>query len=71
MILPSDASSSQSPDAEDDLLAVLQMIQQQSPEAQKRIQATAQILREILRRDSTDESLLALTLVMTEVASDQ
>lgn len=68
MILPDSDSSSQSPDAEEDLLRVMQIIQGQSAHAQLRIAATAQILRDLLNRDTTDESLLAFTLVMTELA---
>ena len=38
--------------------------------AQVRIEMTAQILRDLLKRDVTGESLLAFTLVMFEVAGD-
>lgn len=49
---------------------MMHMIEQQSPQAQMRIAVTAQILRDLLQRDSTDESLLAFTLVMTELACE-
>lgn len=70
MISPSDASSPRIPDADEDVRAVMHMIEQQSPQAQMRIAVTAQILRDLLQRDSTDESLLAFTLVMTELACE-
>lgn len=70
MILPSDDLSSPNPEALEDLVRITQIIQAQSPEARRRIAVTAQILRDLLSRDATDESLLAFTLVMTEFARD-
>jgi hypothetical protein len=67
MISPSDASS---PDEQEDFLRVTQIIAAQSEQARMRIAATAQILRDLLYRDPTDESLLAFTLVMTELSLD-
>lgn len=65
MILPSSDSSSA-----EDLAWVTGVIAEQSEMAQVRIAITAQILRDLLKRDVTGESLLAFTLVMFEVAGD-
>lgn len=64
MIFPSDDLS----DPNEDVIRVVQFIQAQSQEAQLRIAVIAQILRDLLDRDTTDESLLAFTLVMSEIA---
>ena len=56
------------PSADDDVIRVMQIIQAQPLEAQLRIAVIAQILRDLLDRDETDESILAFTLVMSEVA---
>lgn len=66
MSFPSTDSSS----ADEDVVRVTQIIQAQSPQAQLHIAVTAQILRDLLERDATDESLLAFTLVMSEIARD-
>lgn len=66
MISPVNDSS----DPNEDVTRVTQIIQAQSPAAQLRIAVTAQILRDLLDRDPSDESLLAFTLVMSEIAAD-
>ena len=66
MISPSSALS----DPDETVAQVIQIIQAKSPEAQRRIAVIAQIMRELLQRDTTDESVLAFTLVLAEISSD-
>lgn len=68
MTLPNGALYHPSPD--EDVIRVTEIIQAQSLDAQLRIAVIAQILRDLLARDTTDESLLAFTLVMSEIARD-
>lgn len=47
---------------------VMELIGELAPEAQRRVFITAQILRELLQADPTQESVLAFTLVLAEVS---
>lgn len=66
MTSPNSDSSPLSPD--DPVIRIIDIIRSQSLEAQLRISVIAQILRDLLDRDTTDESVLAFTLVMSEIA---
>lgn len=63
-----DTNSTATDSGEDDLSQIVDIIGTNSPEAQVRIHLIAKILRDLLQRDETDETLLAFTLVMAEVA---
>lgn len=46
----------------------MEMISELGPEAQRRVFVVAQILRDLLEADETQESMLAFTLVLAEVS---
>lgn len=51
---------------------VMEMISKLPPEAQRRVFVTAQILRDLIAQDDENqESELAFTLVMAELAADE
>lgn len=68
MISPCNDSSPADPN--EDVIRVTEIIHAQELDAQLRIAVIAQVLRDLLARDTTDESLLAFTLVMSEIARD-
>lgn len=47
---------------------VMELISELAPDAQRRVFITAQILRDLLQADPTQESALAFTLVLAEVS---
>lgn len=54
---------------DDATLSVRAIIQMLDPAAQRRVAMTAEILRDLLQKDETSESMLAFTLVLAEVSA--
>lgn len=46
----------------------MEMISRLEPDARRRVFVVAQILRDLLQADQTEESMLAFTLVLAEVS---
>lgn len=53
----------------DEVAEVQRLIATLTPDAQTRVGVVADILRDLLKKDTTGESMLAFTLVLAEVSA--
>jgi hypothetical protein len=55
-------------EASEDMAAVQALISEMPAESQRRVAVVAEILRDLLKKDVSGESMLAFTLVLAEVS---